>query len=426
MAMKLSVLLPTRNRLELLTSAIETVRRQSVRDWEIVIADNDSDQDIRGHVESLADERIRYHRTDRFIPVTENWNAALERSTGDYFVMLGDDDGLLPGYIAAIEQLVERFDAPDVIYTSALLLTFPSVVIEHPDGFLMDYGLAPFLHDVSEPYVLGRDIALAMVQGAMDFRLTFGFNAQFLVVSRRFVESLAAHGPFYQSPFPDYYSSNVAMLKARSVLVEPRARVVIGISPKSYGFYTTNKRDEEGRAFLDAGDAKATPGLERVLLPGSNINIGWLASMEAIAREYGAEYGLKVNHARSAACRSHMSTSSICRGGPARRRSPTSRRSCGPRSGRRRSPLVAVAGSCPCACGGWRTTSSSERWASFPAGTPRETRADSGRSSTCTTRTCEHGHGASPGGGQRGRRRAAGRSASSSSGKARVANRTAA
>lgn len=296
--MKLSVLLPTRNRLELLISAIETVRRQSVQDWELVISDNASDQDIRGHVDSLADERIRYHRTDRFVPVTDNWNAALERSTGDYIVMLGDDDGLLPGYIEAIAQLVDRFDGPDVIYTSALLLTFPGVTPEHPDGYVMDYGLAPFLQDVHEPYLLGRDVALAMAHGAMNFRLTFGFNSQFLVVSRRFVASLAAHGPFYQSPFPDYYSSIVAMLEARSIVVEPRQRVVIGVSPKSYGFFTTNKRDEEGRAFLAAGDAETDPALAGVMLPGSNINIGWLASMEAIAREYGVEHRLSVNHAR--------------------------------------------------------------------------------------------------------------------------------
>src|SRR5687768_11034765 len=85
--MKFSVLLPTRNRLELLRYAIESVRRQFYQDWEIVVSDNDSIEDVRGYVASLGDGRIRYVRTPRFIPVTDNWSNALAHSSGDYVVM---------------------------------------------------------------------------------------------------------------------------------------------------------------------------------------------------------------------------------------------------------------------------------------------------------------------------------------------------
>src|SRR5439155_8429060 len=96
------VLLPTRDRLELLRYAIESVRRQKFGDWEIVVSDNDSSQDVGGYVASLGDDRIHYLRTNRFLPVTDNWNKALENSRGDYIVMLGDDDSLLPGYFSKL------------------------------------------------------------------------------------------------------------------------------------------------------------------------------------------------------------------------------------------------------------------------------------------------------------------------------------
>ena len=86
--MKFSVLLPTRNRLEYLRYAVETVRRQDYDNWEIIVSDNDSAEDIRGFVDALADDRIVYLRTGSFVPVTENWNNALSHSTGDYVVML--------------------------------------------------------------------------------------------------------------------------------------------------------------------------------------------------------------------------------------------------------------------------------------------------------------------------------------------------
>ena len=80
--MKFSVLLPTRNRLEYLRYAIETVLRQDYQNWEVIVSDNCSEDDIAGYVASLNDPRICYVRTDTFVPVTDNWNNALRLSTG--------------------------------------------------------------------------------------------------------------------------------------------------------------------------------------------------------------------------------------------------------------------------------------------------------------------------------------------------------
>ncbi len=66
MAPLVSVLLPTRNRLEYLRTAIETVRRQDDGDWELVVSDNDSEEDIAGHVASLA-RRSHPLRADRVV-----------------------------------------------------------------------------------------------------------------------------------------------------------------------------------------------------------------------------------------------------------------------------------------------------------------------------------------------------------------------
>ena len=82
--MLVSVLLPTHNRLEYLRYAVESVRRQDATDWEIVVSDDASEEDIAGFVDGLMDPRVRYVRTDRFVPVTDNWNNALRHSRGDY------------------------------------------------------------------------------------------------------------------------------------------------------------------------------------------------------------------------------------------------------------------------------------------------------------------------------------------------------
>jgi glycosyltransferase involved in cell wall biosynthesis len=288
--LKFSVLLPTRNRLEYLKLAVESVLRQDVVDWQLVVSDNCSEQDIEGYLSSLRDTRIVYRRTERVVAVTENWNRALAHSEGDYVIMLGDDDALLGGYMRRMDELTREFEDPDVIYTKALLFTYPGVDPDHPAGFVMDHGCAEFFPGAAQPFVLERSRALELVRAAMRFRLRYDFNAQFALFNRRLIDSLLAYGDFYQSAFPDYYSMNAAFLRAGRIVVEPSARVVIGVTPKSYGYFHVNRREAEGRAFLDGAGASSAVG--------TNINVGWLSAATALEQGVGADFGLRVDRRR--------------------------------------------------------------------------------------------------------------------------------
>lgn len=297
--MKFSVLLPTRNRLELLRYAIESVRRQDDADWEIVVSDNASEEDIVGYVRSLGDPRIRYFRTDAFVPVTDNWNNALDRSTGEYVVMLGDDDCLMKGYFSTLRRLIGEHGAPDLVYHGAWLYAYPGVMPGFPDGFVQPYGYAGFLKNVREPFWLERAVALQCVRDAMDFRVTFGFNMQFALVSRRLIDALRNKGPFFQSPYPDYYAMNAVLLRAGRILVCPQPLVTIGVSPRSFGYFYVNRAEQSGVEFLNnAPDRESFQRLEHVLLPGTEMNNSWLLAMEKLRLNYGEEYGLEVNYGR--------------------------------------------------------------------------------------------------------------------------------
>jgi hypothetical protein len=133
----------------------------------------------------------------------------------------------------------------------------------------------------------------------MRFRVSFGFNMQHFLVSRRLIEALAPAGPFYQSPYPDYYAANVVMLKARRALIVPRPMVVIGISKASFGFFYFNRREVEGDAFLNNPLPEyLREELAGVLLPGTTLNTSWLAAMETLRRNFPDELTDTVNHRR--------------------------------------------------------------------------------------------------------------------------------
>ncbi len=297
--MKFSVLLPTRNRLDLLKLAVETVRRQDYGEWEVIISDNFSDQDVEGYVRSIGDQRIKYYRTDRFVPVTENWNLALEKSSGDYVIMLGDDDGLMRGYFAIARSLIEKFNFPDLLYTKAYLYAYPGVMPGYPDGFLVEAGCGRFFRLSGEPFLLDRREGKKLVRDSMNFRLSFDYNMQYSLVRREFIDSTRAKGSFFQSPYPDYYASNVLFLKAKTILIIPKPLVAIGISPKSFGYFYFNKRERQGTEFLKNLSPQIDIGhLRDVILPGTDMNTSWLLAMETLKLNYGSELDSGVNHRR--------------------------------------------------------------------------------------------------------------------------------
>jgi len=297
--MKFSVLLPTCNRMELLSLAIETVLRQDYDNWEIIVSDNFSKEDVAGYIRSLGDSRIKYFRTESFVPVTDNWNNALDKCDGDYVIMLGDDDCLMKGYFSTLNRLIVDFNSPDFVYTSAFLYAYPGVLPSNPDGFLRTYSRRKIFQSASEPFWLNKDDAMEFVKDSLGFRLTFDYNMQFSVVSRKLIEEVRRYGPFFQSPYPDYYASVAMMLKAERILVVPQPLVTIGISPKSFGFYYFNDEESEGNKFLNnLPDQFMVHRLQKVILPGTDMNTSWLISMETLAVNFADEFNIKVNYAR--------------------------------------------------------------------------------------------------------------------------------
>jgi glycosyltransferase involved in cell wall biosynthesis len=297
--MKFSVLLPTRNRLDLLSYAVETVRRQDYSDWEIIVSDNFSDENIVGYVRSLNDHRIKCYRTDKFVPVTENWNNALSRSNGDYVIMLGDDDCLMQGYFSTLKKIIEEYDVPDLIFTSAFLYAYPGVMPGFPDGFLRSYSQGKIFRSAREPFWLGELESRELACHSVDFRVRFDYNMQFYLVSRKLIDEMGIYGAFYQSPYPDYYASNAMLLKARRILIVPQPLVTIGISPKSFGFYYFNNLESQGNKFLkNIPDPDMALRLQQVILPGTDMNTSWLLSMETLYQNFGKEKYIKVNYDR--------------------------------------------------------------------------------------------------------------------------------
>jgi len=277
---RFSVLVPTRNRVEYLVQAVDSVLSQDYAEWEICISDNASADSTREWVESLDDPRIRYARSEQLVPVTENWNKSLEMSSGDYVVMLGDDDAILRGYFSSHKQVIDDFGAPDAIYSKGLLFSYPGVIPGRPAGSLQACGVASFMAGEEVPSLMSRDEREAAVAQAFRFSMSYPFNMQLVLMSRRLINRLG--GPrFFQSPYPDYFAMNRLLVEAGDVVKLPAPLVAVGATKKSFGYYYFNGAVSDGVEFLQNGPALAArTGTDKV--PGSEHLDSWLCALETL------------------------------------------------------------------------------------------------------------------------------------------------
>lgn len=87
-----SVIINCLNGEEFLSEAIESVLNQSYENWEIILWDNASTQNIRAKVEKFSDERIKYFRGDETVLLGEARNLAVSKSQGEFLAFLDSDD----------------------------------------------------------------------------------------------------------------------------------------------------------------------------------------------------------------------------------------------------------------------------------------------------------------------------------------------
>lgn len=116
----ISVVLPTRNRVQLLRSAITSVQRQRYEHWELVVADDGSTDGTAALLDGLGDGRVRRVPTGG-VGVCEARNRALAAATGDVIAYLDDDNDFDAGWLKAVAWAFGHRPDIDVAYGARIV-----------------------------------------------------------------------------------------------------------------------------------------------------------------------------------------------------------------------------------------------------------------------------------------------------------------
>lgn len=110
--MKISIVIPTRERSRYLRHSIQTALEIKDDNIEIVVSDNASSDGTKELMQEFDDRRLVYVNTGARLSMRQNFEFAFEATTGDYLIFFGDDDGILPKQFPYLRQLLEA-NRPD-------------------------------------------------------------------------------------------------------------------------------------------------------------------------------------------------------------------------------------------------------------------------------------------------------------------------
>jgi glycosyltransferase involved in cell wall biosynthesis len=287
--MNLSVLLPTRNGATYLPGVIESVLSEESDRFELVVADNANEDGTPEIVARYADDpRVVSVRSSEPLSVTDNWNLALATSRGDYFLMLGDDDYVLPGWLPRIMGTLEAHGWPACLTYNAYGFIAPGALSDGSSfGSPSHFKFPP---EIPSEGALSAETRRAILESMFRYRQLLPLNMQCTVVSRSAAEEL----PFglFRAPFPDHYGLMALMLRAERWVVSRMQPLIVGVSPKSFGHFVYTDQQDEGLAYLgiESDFEGRLPGNE--LLNATSV---WLAQLK---RDYPLELeGIEISRA---------------------------------------------------------------------------------------------------------------------------------
>lgn len=233
---RFSIVIPTCERHETLHYCIQSaLAQQDFDDYEIIVSDNASSPATRETVEAFQSEKIRYIRTPRRLAMTNNFEFAVAHSTGDYVIVIGDDDGLMPDALRTIDEIATRTGHKAIRWES-IYYYWPNMLKEK------NRNVAAIAHGTQEVVFNGETTINNVINDELHYTLLPMLYHS--AIHRDLINELKAKtGSVFKSRSPDIYSGFAIAYLAKQYLYCGQAYSIMGLSGKSNGWaYMLNQQ----------------------------------------------------------------------------------------------------------------------------------------------------------------------------------------
>lgn len=118
-----SIGVTTYDRMDLLKETLSSIIFQTFPDFEVIVGNDNPQQALSSELLDINDERISYVNHTANLGEMANMSDLLERSRGQYFTWLADDDLYAPTFLETVHKALSRYENQPVIFTSYVMGT---------------------------------------------------------------------------------------------------------------------------------------------------------------------------------------------------------------------------------------------------------------------------------------------------------------
>jgi glycosyltransferase involved in cell wall biosynthesis len=257
---KITVIIPTCDRVETLEHCLKTVTNQDFDSLEILISNNSSTDETEDFLRNQEDSRIKIIKSPKRLGMSEHWDFALTHASGEWVTFLGDDDGLLPRSLSLFCELVEREKIEAV---SSICCSFNWPLELGDEGRL------------SVPTGEGYDILNAKMNLELAMQDSFSYSHLPWIYTGGFAKTkllkklAKVKGRFFLSITPDLYSSVALSSNIDNYAFSKTPFFIGGTSKKSNGLQTFNSSPDkiESIPFFSENKTEFYKGLGNGFVP---------------------------------------------------------------------------------------------------------------------------------------------------------------
>src|ERR1035437_2195697 len=131
--MKFSIAIPA-YKASYLKECIDSILCQDYNDFELIIVNDASPENVEEIVQSYSDLRIQYYCNTvncGAIKVVDNWNKCLQYAKGQFFILMGDDDKMEPHYLSAFLAVINQYPEKKIFHCQSKIINEKSEIINH-------------------------------------------------------------------------------------------------------------------------------------------------------------------------------------------------------------------------------------------------------------------------------------------------------
>lgn len=289
---RLTVVVPTYNRVRYLGECLQSIVAQTLRDFKIVVLDNASDEDVVGVLRSVADPRVSVIRNPFNVGSVANIQKALDLASTEFVTVFHDDDYM---HAELLETQIGIFDevpglafvatSCNMVYDDSQIAVFSSVwqaayeILRTPSELISALVTQPF----------GFSGTMFRTSATKEVRLDI---ARFSIAcDRPFLVSLTEKGACAYLKQPTY--------NARQHLRQDSAALVVDRYFEVFGFYREQLNCSGDPAAEACFNYVVTRQLIRIYLHGlwnrqfsMSALFDWSFSRGLISAKVFAHYGI--------------------------------------------------------------------------------------------------------------------------------------